>query len=89
MGLVFMIVAGAILGWIATFVQQAASFRGLRANLGAGIAGALLAGLLIGPRVGAGNLLSGQYSVDALLVTALGSLLLLASVNLLRKQELL
>lgn len=87
MGLVFMIVMGAILGWLAAIVLYAESRTGLFRNIGAGVVGALAAGLLVSPLVGGGSLLSERYSVTALLVALLGSVVLIAGANLIRRRQ--
>lgn len=87
MGLVFMIVAGAILGWLTAFVRGLKAF-GLKINIAAGIAGALVAGLVVSPFIVRGDLMKGYYSVEALLISLLGSVLLLLAVNLLRRSAL-
>lgn len=82
MGLVFMIVMGAILGWLAAIVMRAESRRGLTRNIGSGIAGALGAGLGVSPLVGGGSLLAESYSVTALLLALAGSILVIACANM-------
>ena len=82
MGLVFLLVVGALLGWVAAIIMRAETSRGLALNVAAGIAGALIAGLVIGPLLGRGNLLEGTYSVDGLLVAFAGTVLFLFLVNL-------
>lgn len=84
MGLIFLIVVGAVLGWLAAIVTRSENLGGILRNVSAGIAGACLAGLVINPLVGAGSLLEGGYSVSALLISLLGSILLLVLVNLWR-----
>ncbi len=85
MGLVFLIVVGGVLGGLAAIIVRAEHTLGVISNIAAGIVGAFLAGLVINPLVGAGSLLQGSYSVSALLISLLGSILLLVLVNLWRK----
>ncbi len=89
MGIVFLIVVGAILGWLTAFALRAESSRSLKINIGAGIIGAMLAGLVISPAMHAGNLASGTYTVDALFISMAGSLAMLLVANFLRYQEVL
>ena len=84
MGVVFMIVAGGILGWLVAFVRERDTWRMLPRNVVTGIAGALLAGLLISPLFGGGNLTGGYYTVTALLVAMIGAVIALVSMNLLQ-----
>ena len=88
MGLIFMIVLGAILGWLAAIILDAESRPGLARNVGSGILGALGAGLLVSPLVGGGSLLAEHYSVTALLVALLGSLVLIACANVFGRLQL-
>ena len=88
MGLVFMIVAGGVLGWLTAFVRRLESARGLQLNIASGILGALAAGLVISPQLGSGDLLAGDYNVDALFISILGAAIALALVNLLRGNAL-
>ncbi len=49
------------------------------------IVGALVAGFLISPLLGAGTITSGSFDIMSLVVSFLGALVLLAIVNLLRR----
>ena len=89
MGFVFMIVAGAVLGWLFTFVVRPQSTHDLKVNLAAGIGGAVLAGLVLVPALSLGNLAAGTYTVDALLFSMAGSLAALLLANFLRQREVL
>lgn len=87
MGVLYLVIVGAILGWLAAILLQAENREGLKRNLGAGLAGALITGLIVSPLVGSGSLLSGTYRVTALLLSVLGSVALIAAVNLLRPRH--
>ena len=87
MGLVFLLVIGGLLGWLAAIIMRAETRRGIAFNIAAGIAGALVAGLVIGPLLGRGNLLEGAYSVDGLLVAFAGTVLFLFLVNMFRDHD--
>ena len=88
MGLVFLVVLGAILGWLAAIIMRADSMRATLLNVMVGIGGALAAGLVIGPLLGLGTILDGRYSIAGLLTALAGSIVLLFAVNLLRNREL-
>ncbi|TIX48942.1 GlsB/YeaQ/YmgE family stress response membrane protein [Alteraurantiacibacter aquimixticola] len=88
MGLIFLILLGAVLGWLVTIVVSRGRMRELKLNVLLGTGGSLLTGLVINPLIGVGSLLRGTYSVEALLISFVGSLLLLVSVNLLRRSEM-
>jgi len=83
-GLIFLIVAGGILGWLAAIITRTDDRRGTLFNCAIGILGSLVAGLVVTPLVGTSDLLGGTYNVDALLIALTGSAGLLLAVNLLR-----
>lgn len=85
MGLLFLIMAGGIMGWLASIIMQADHRRGILRNGAIGVLGALLGGLVVTPMVGRGDLLSGSYDVGALLISLCGAAGLLVTVNLLRR----
>ncbi|MBO0749994.1 MAG: GlsB/YeaQ/YmgE family stress response membrane protein [Porphyrobacter sp.] len=89
MGLLFMIVVGAILGWLAAIVLKIEAPRGILLNMAAGVVGALLMGLFIGPLLlGSASLLSGYYYVDSLLLSLVGSLIVIAGLNVYMRGQL-
>jgi len=89
MGLLFMIVVGAILGWLAAIVLRIEAPRGILLNIAAGVAGALLAGLFIGPVLfGSASLLAGYYAVGSLALSLAGSLLVIAAFNVFWRGQL-
>lgn len=89
MGIVFMIVAGAILGWTTAFMLGSDTTKaGLRLNIAGGIAGALIAGLIVSPSVGTGSLLGSSYSVAAIMMCMIGAIALLLPLNLLQSRIL-
>lgn len=69
-----MIVSGTILGWQTAFVLRADSVRARWRFMAAGVVGAVLSGLILTPALTHGNLVSGTYTVDALLMTMAGAL---------------
>ena len=87
MGLVFLVVLGAILGWLAAIVMHAEHARGLLLNVAAGVGGALLTGLVLGPLLGLGTVLDGRNGIPGLLTALAGSVILLFAVNLWRQRE--
>jgi uncharacterized membrane protein YeaQ/YmgE (transglycosylase-associated protein family) len=82
MGLVFLILIGGMLGWQAAIIARAEAGPARLRNILTGIAGALIAGLVVNPLLGGGDLLEGQYSVEALLIALLGSVVVLVAGNL-------
>ena len=83
-----MIVAGAVIGWLAAIVLRTdASSNELQLSIAAGIVGALLAGLVISPAIGTGELIGGRYDTAALLITKLGAAVSSIPLNLVRLRE--
>lgn len=88
MGVVFLVVVGSILGWLAAIIMRTEHARGIGRNIAAGIGGALLTGFVIGPLLGLGNVLDGRHSIAGLLTALGGAIVLLFAVNVLRDREL-
>ena len=89
MGLLFMIVVGAILGWLAAIILRIEAPRGILLNIAAGIVGALLMGQFIGPLLlGSASLLGGYYRVGSLLLSLAGSIVVIAALNLFGRRRL-
>lgn len=85
MGLILMIIVGGILGWLASIVMRTNAQQGILMNVVVGIVGALLAGFLLSPFVGAPPITSGVFNLASLLVSFAGAVILLAIVNLIRR----
>lgn len=89
MGLLFMIVVGAILGWLSAIILRIESARGILFNIAAGVAGALLTGLFVGPLLlGSASLLGGYYHVGSLLLSLAGSIVVIVAFNLFWRRQL-
>jgi uncharacterized membrane protein YeaQ/YmgE (transglycosylase-associated protein family) len=85
MGIIILIVVGGVLGWLASIVMRTNGQQGLLLNIVVGIVGAFLAGIVINPMIGGGNIMNGDYSASSLIVSFLGAVVLLAIVNLVRR----
>ncbi|ANU06933.1 GlsB/YeaQ/YmgE family stress response membrane protein [Paraurantiacibacter namhicola] len=85
MGVLFLIIVGAILGWLASIITRAESRQAILLNVGVGIAGAFIAGLVLNPLFGGHSLLGQRYDVLALLIALLGSVIFLVALNLTRR----
>ena len=83
--LLILIVVGGILGWLASIVMRTDAQQGIFLNVVVGIVGALLAGFVLNPLIGGGNIMSKDFGISALLVSFLGAVVLLAIVNLVRR----
>jgi uncharacterized membrane protein YeaQ/YmgE (transglycosylase-associated protein family) len=81
MAVIVTLLIGAAAGWLAGVVVEGGGF-GLLGNILVGIAGAFIAALLF-PRLGLGLTLGGGV-VGAIVTSALGAIVLLLIVNLLR-----
>ncbi|EJL24972.1 GlsB/YeaQ/YmgE family stress response membrane protein [Novosphingobium sp. AP12] len=85
MGIIILIIIGGVLGWLASLVMRTDGQQGMFLNVIVGIVGALIAGFLINPLIGGGNIMNGDYSFSSLVVSFLGAVVLLAIVNLFRR----
>lgn len=83
--LILILIVGGLIGWIASIVMRTNAQQGVFLNIIVGIVGALLAGFLLAPLFGTGNITQGDFSLPALLVSLLGAVVLLAIVNLFRR----
>lgn len=89
MGLLFMVVVGAILGWLAAIILKIEAPRGILLNIAAGVAGALLTGLFVGPLLlGSASLIGGYYAVGSLLLSLVGSIVVIAAFNVFWRRQL-
>lgn len=85
MGLIILIIVGGLIGWLASLVMRTDAQQGILLNIVVGIVGALLAGFLLNPLIGGGNIMAGDFSASSLIVSFLGAVVLLAIVNLFRR----
>ena len=88
MNLIILLVVGGVLGWLASLVMNRDGQQGILLNIVVGIVGALLAGFVLNPLIGGGNIMSGDISISALLVSFLGAVILLAIVNLFTRRSI-
>jgi uncharacterized membrane protein YeaQ/YmgE (transglycosylase-associated protein family) len=84
-GFIVWIIVGGILGWIASMIMRTDGQQGTFLNIIVGIVGAVLAGWIISPLVGASTINQGNFSLTALVVSLLGAVVLLGVVNLFRR----
>ena len=85
MNFILWLIIGGILGWIASIIMHTNAQQGIFLNIVVGIIGAMVAGLLLTPLIGIGTINQNNLSMPALLVSLLGSIILLAIVNLFRR----
>ena len=84
MGLIILLVVGGIIGWLASMVMRDAG-QGILLNIVVGIVGAVIAGFVINPLIGGGNIMSGNFNVMSLVASFLCAVVLLGIVNLIRR----
>jgi uncharacterized membrane protein YeaQ/YmgE (transglycosylase-associated protein family) len=84
MNLILWLIAGAVIGYIASRIMGTNSQQGLLLDIVVGVVGALLAGWFLTPYFGIATINQNDFSLPALLVSLLGAIILLAIVKLLR-----
>ena len=80
--LIVWLVAGALIGWLAGIVMH--DQGGLVINIVVGVVGALIAGLLLNQPTINQNV----FNLNALVISLIGAIVLLAVVNLVRRGRL-
>ncbi|MBX7532686.1 GlsB/YeaQ/YmgE family stress response membrane protein [Qipengyuania sp. 1XM1-15A] len=83
MGLIILIVTGALLGWLATIALQIEEGRGILRNVVAGIIGSLGVGLAT-----SGGVFLGAIRASTLLWAAVGAIVLIGLYNVVREKAL-
>ena len=78
------IIAGAVIGWVASRIMKTDSRQGLIADIIVGIVGAFVAGYFLSPLFNVTTINEGNFSIPALLVSLGGAILLLAISKLFR-----
>ena len=82
MGLLSWLVLGGLAGWVASIIMKRNASMGIIANIIVGIVGALIGGFIM-------NLLGGQvitgFNLSSFLIALLGSVVLLAIINLISR----
>lgn len=83
MGIISWIVLGGLAGWVASIIMKKNKSMGLLANIIVGVIGAFIGGFVM-------NLIGGWevsgFNIESFLVALVGSIILLAVVNLFRKR---
>ena len=87
MNFIIWLVVGGLIGWIASMIMKTNAQQGMILNVVVGIVGAFVGGLLISPLLGVPTINQNAFSVGALLVSLLGAVILLAIVNLFRRNR--
>lgn len=85
MNLIILLVVGGLIGWVASMIMRTDGQQGIILNIVVGIVGSLLAGFVVTPLIGGAPITSGNISLTTILVSLLGSVVLLALINLFRR----
>jgi len=83
MNVIIWLAMGAMAGWFGS--KLTGSPEGILLDITAGISGAFVGGLLLGPLAGAGPVNSGDFSAAGLAMSLLGAVAMLAVLNLVRR----
>lgn len=85
MGLIIILIVGGLIGWVASMIMRTDGQQGIFLNIVVGIVGALIAGFVVTPLIGGVPITSGEISVQSVVVSLLGAIVLLAIINLFRR----
>jgi uncharacterized membrane protein YeaQ/YmgE (transglycosylase-associated protein family) len=85
MGIIILLVIGGVIGWLASLIMRTDGQQGMLLNIVVGFVGALLAGFILNPLIGGGNIMNGDLSASSLIVSLIGAVVLLAIVNFFRR----
>ena len=88
MGLIVLLIVGGLIGWVASMIMRTDGQQGIFLNIVVGIVGAMLAGFLITPLIGGAPITSGVISIQSVVVSLLGAVVLLAIINFFRRGAL-
>ena len=83
MNLIIYLIAGAIVGYVASRIMRTNSQQGLILDIVVGVVGAYLGGYFLSPIFKVGTI-NDAITIPTMLVTLLGSVILLAVINLFR-----
>jgi len=89
MSIILWLVAGGLIGWAASAIMR--TREGIAVNFVVGIVGAVIAGWVFSPRVGASTISQSNFQSNfstSLLTSLLGAALLLLIVNWVRRASL-
>ena len=78
------IIAGALVGWVASLIMRTNSRQGLIADIFVGIVGAFVGGFILSPLFNVSTINESNFSIPALLVSLGGAVILLAISKLFR-----
>jgi uncharacterized membrane protein YeaQ/YmgE (transglycosylase-associated protein family) len=82
MNFIIWLIAGALVGYVASMIMKTNGRQGLILDIVVGILGAFLAGYFLTPMLGISTINQNNFSIEGLLVSLLGAVILLAIVRL-------
>ena len=88
MTLVFIILVGGLVGWLASPAMCGTGDEGSISDVAVGIAGALLGGFALTPLLGSAPITNGRVSPEAFLVALFGSAVVVAFASVRRRNRL-
>lgn len=80
MGIIMWLIVGGVVGWLASLIMRTDAQQGILMNIGVGIVGAVIAGLILGK-----GTINPALGIETFLWSLLGAVILLAVVNLVRR----
>ena len=80
MGFIVYLIVGGLLGWLASIVMRTDAQQGIILNVIVGIVGAFLAGLVV-----SGGSIGDGITLQSVLISLVGAVVLLGIVNLIRR----
>lgn len=80
MGLILWLIIGGVIGWLASIIMRTDAQQGILMNIVVGIVGAFIGGLIF-----SGGTINQVISLNSVLVSLIGAVILLALVNLVRR----
>lgn len=85
MNFIIWLIAGAFVGWVASMIMGTSGRQGLLLDIVVGVVGALLAGYFLSPIFGVSTINQNNFSLEGLLISLLGAVILLFVVRLFRR----
>jgi len=89
MNFIVWLIAGALVGWVASMIMRTNSRQGLMLDIVVGIVGAFIAGYFLSPYFGIATINQRDFSMPSLLLSLGGAVILLAVVKVLTRGRVL
>lgn len=86
--IILWLAAGGLLGRLASVVMSTDGRQGIARNVVAGIVGAVIGGWVLAPLMGVDTLNDSVVNVGAMLMSLIGAIILLALINLFRRESM-